>query len=1371
MRVFLWYLLLALCYSINLQAQSYTADIQHISAEDGLSNRFVNTIIEGSNGFMWIGTDYGLNRYDGYEFKLYTAENSNLTSNIVRAIYEDKNQRLWLIHNHTYPEYLQNNIDILDLKTNQIHSFEDFFKNAPFRPENIHSLYSDVEKNIWICTKEGKIYSYQNNRFKFVFLLQEQVGSKFIQMNSQFLWMYSWEKGLLKINKQGKVIKTYPNDPLQGHRPERNKYLDTIAGKKAVEIQKFFHKDIYKNNLYLYIVNPTDSLMWYADFTGSFFVFRPQKGILVDLQKQLESSFTYKTPWIIDVYFDSKNKAWVATHDGVFIITLKKNKFKNLFPDSDKNHSTRDIIEDDYGAIYVNTHEEKIVINPNNKSIKKYKHTKNQWISITKGQLGNIWYGDHFSGIEKYDPFTKKSQSYLYPVDSLTKDYNLTQWGILCDYKGRIWIGSNQGLQYFDPKTAHYHKFERYNRFPQLRKSTIYHLREDSKGIWISASTGLYRLEFDKGITARYATDEKKPYRIPYDHLMHYFQDHESIYWLATNGGGLIRFDPKTGQSRQFTTADNLSSNIIYAVYEDDYGKLWLPGNYGLMQFDKKNYRVNTYLKSDGIAHNEFNTISHYQAADGKLYFGGLAGVTVFDPKDFRSKETIDIPLRITECKVLNKKTGILADKTSSVANTNQLVLTPSDKSFSVTFSLLNYEGIRQNSYAYKIEGFDTEWTSLKENTLRIAGLPYGSYTIHIKGQGAKGQWSRNQLAIAIDVNKPFYLKNWFILLVTLSLILIIYGVFYWRLQSHKQARIRLQTMVKERTKEIQQQKNKIEEDKNTIEQQATKLRELDKVKSRFFANISHELRTPLTLILGHIGILERENYGAITQKVASSLSVSKQNSQRLLKLVEEILDLSKLESGQLQLHEKTVAFYPIINRVYDMFRSYAAQKKLKLSLNYKLSKDVIIELDENKFEKVLTNLLSNAIKYTDSGSIQLEVDEIENPGKQLQLKIIDTGRGIHANDIPHIFERFYQSEQPNATTEGGAGIGLALAKELTELMGGTLSVQSQYGEGSTFCVTLPKKVYLQGPTTENHAKGKGTDTAIPVVQEKVHITETIPVEVPLSSEPGLDTKSTITQKEHTVLVVEDHDDMRRFIVSILEGYYHVHTAVDGIQALELLNKSKDLPDLILSDIMMPHMDGFALLEKIKSDPDRCNIPIVMLTARAAQEDRLQALTIGVDDYLTKPFDEKELLVRMRNLLVNYNERKKWQQAPQDPSAKVVPDITFEKQPESWKKEWLQQAEDIVKREITNYKYKVSDLAAEMLVSERQLRTKMKQVTGLSPNQFIREIKLQKARLLLENNNKSTIAEIAYAIGFDTPEYFSKVYENHFGKRPTTYFE
>ncbi|MCB0375796.1 MAG: hypothetical protein KDD04_07750, partial [Sinomicrobium sp.] len=497
-----------------------------------------------------------------------------------------------------------------------------------------------------------------------------------------------------------------------------------------------------------------DLIWWHQiEDTNLFLVLHPREGIVMDLQDKIKDRLTYGRPQITDIYFETAERTWVATEDGIFIITLKKNRFKKLLFNKSKKYSTRGIVADRSGTLYVNSYLGRTNIYPykdtviyRDEEIRRYR------LSAFRDRYGNLWFGGEQESIECYNPSKQERHYYVY---SDTSEIRSSQWSIIRDKKDRVWIGTGSGLYYLEPEKNLYRKFDHYNNFTQLGESTIYHLHEDEKGIWIATASGMYLLEHDKGITRRYAIEENPPFHIPYNYILHFHRDASGIFWLATKGGGLIRFNPQDGSSRQFTTADGLSNNTISAVYEDDYGKLWMPSNYGLMQFDKETYRVNTYLKGDGITHEEFNIASHYRADDGLMYFGGLSGVTVFNPADFNEENPVSAPLHITHCQVLNGKTGALSDKTAAVTTSASLALSPSDKSFVVDFALLNYENSKQNSYAYMIERLDKEWTTIGANSLRINALPYGSYVLRIRGKSIKGQSSANQLAIVILVNKP----------------------------------------------------------------------------------------------------------------------------------------------------------------------------------------------------------------------------------------------------------------------------------------------------------------------------------------------------------------------------------------------------------------------------------------------------------------------------------------------------------------------------------------------------------------------------------------------------------------------------------------
>ncbi|MEM9685336.1 MAG: ATP-binding protein, partial [Bacteroidota bacterium] len=1308
------------------------ADVRRLSVEDGLSNRFVTSIHKDNRGFMWISTRYGLNRYDGYEFKHYTKGNSTLTTNNIDYIYEDSQQQFWLVQQSNTKMV----VDILNPHTGRIQNFDTLFKTlAPFKAEMIRSVYSNA-KTLWITTASGKLYRYKNNRFEHVFTTSKPIRGIFFA-GKDFLWMFYSRSDILQTltgldlkTGTSKTFEVYDRLLFTGmdatrnlwlFQPEEKIFLKVYWEKQLVEpatvlppeLPDFASSITFSEKHYL---NPPDHFIWWLSGAEDFYTGFPvawhlKEKVGYDFKEKITPLLTYgNTPVIHDAYFDTEDRLWLATQDGVFILGLKKNNFTTITATNGENYSARNIVEDLNGMVYVSNYSGGLRLHPEKGIVKR----KRPGIGLTaKDGLGNIWFIGKDSRIEKYDPVSGKSRYYSYEVTS--DQYLMKQWTLMSDTKGHIWIGSSQGLYILEPETVRFQEFTQYNSFIKLKDSDIYHLQETEEGIWMAASSGLYLLEPGKGITTRYSSEQVPPYYIPYDDILHFHRDSEGIFWLATKGGGLVRFDPKDGSTRQFTTEEGLSNNIIYAVYEDDYGKLWLPSNYGLMQFDKKTHRVTTYLKSDGIAHNEFNTSSHYQGSDGKLYFGGLAGVTIFHPKNFVTEDPISTPLRITRCRVLDGETGVLTDKTAAAIR-GILELFPSDKSLLLEFALLNFKNTQGNSYTYMIEGLDTDWTPIRTNSLRINALPYGKYILRIKGKGIGGEQSANVLHIALRVHKPFYLKNGFILSCVVVLILLVYGIFRWRLQNLKRVKLRLQKTVRQRTREIQRQKDKLEE--------------LNTTQSRWFNNIAHELRTPLTLIHGPIQQLLKKDSPAFEEDT-QTIQLAGKNTRSLLRLVNEILDVSRLDSNRLELNRTPARLSPLVRDAAAQFEAFAQQKGVTLTSH--ILHDPELYVDKERIRNILVNLISNALKFTHVGgnvTIALQYEA----GKDVTITVADTGDGIPEKDLPHIFERYFQVSDPSRINLGGAGIGLSLALELARLHGGDLSVESHLGEGSTFTLSLPQSLVCS------------TSKSV-----------TMPVVVTLPDSPNTSASSSEDRQDKPlILLVEDHPDMRQYIRGGLEKNYRMAEAGNGLEALDYLKRAT--PELIISDIMMPRMDGITLAKTLKEDEYLKHLPFITLTARSGEADKIAAFRIGIDDYLTKPFNPEELEARVANLIRNYRVRRTVSHT--DPGEMTTP---------GYQNTILTALKEVVLSHLEDYTFTAEDLATSQNMSLSSLRRFLKKATGLSPGQFIREIRLQQARRLLEATQYSSVAEVMYAVGFEKASYFTRLFTERFGKNPSEY--
>ena len=933
-------------------------------------------------------------------------------------------------------------------------------------------------------------------------------------------------------------------------------------------------------------------------------------------------------------------------------------------------------------------------------------------------------------------------------------------WSMYAEADDRLWIGHSDGsYALLDPPSV------MRGRLPSERTVdfNIYQFYPaDAQSMWAITTEGLYTLDRRTGaILDHYHARGKDRYRLPVSDLRHLHRDRtDGSYWLAT-GEGLVHWYPDRDSTYHYTFADGLSNEHVHAVYEDDYGHLWLPSDNGLMKLRKATRRIVTYTEREGVAYNEFNRLSHYQHPDGTLLMGGVRGLTYFHPRDFADDTTsTDIPLELTEVLRYDEEAAAFLSHTREVVSTGTLRLPPSAPSARVEFVLLDFDDAADKQYAYQIEGLDDGWLYQRENSVRLNNLPYGSYTLRVRAQTADGVWSDRMLALRIEVPRPWYAQPWLYGLLVLLIAGAGYAFYLRRTYQLRKRQRELESLVAARTQDLRQERDKIsvqadqlQRQSDTLQVQAEELkaqaeaiRSLEQLKSRFFTNISHELRTPLTLILGPLATLLR-NPGERSHD-ERLLRFAQRNAQSLLRLVNEILDLSKLESGKLPIAERPVVLHRHLQQLLSQFHSFALSNQVRLSVQLDIPEAMAILLDVSKFDKILTNLLSNALKYTPEGrTVSVAVEELDSG--ELQLAVADQGPGIHPNDLPHIFDRFYQSEHTEHTVGGGSGIGLALSSELSAMMGGELWVESPPGEGATFFYRFPKRVVAEPtPSTGDAALDIAVQPDTPVLPK------------PTDARP----------RTARLLIVEDSIELRHYLELVLSDY-PVMAVEHGEQALAALDRAHTAGepyDLILSDLMMPVMDGMTLLERVKRDERFWHLPFIMLTARAGIDTRLSALRLGIDDYLTKPFVDAELLLRIDALLENVR-RRATPLSIADTTNSSTPEATQAEPVPTTSREdlrWLRELEQAVYDHIEDSRLSVAWLAELMQVSRRNFQRQVKVMTGLSPREYLKEARLQYARRQLEGGTDLTITELARRVGYSTPHYFRQVYEQHFGILP-----
>ncbi len=853
--------------------------------------------------------------------------------------------------------------------------------------------------------------------------------------------------------------------------------------------------------------------------------------------------------------------------------------------------------------------------------------------------------------------------------------------------------------------------------------------------IWIASLNGLWKIEQPSGKV--FHLNEKNG--LSNNQVICIYENNDGKIWIGMLNGGLQIYDPESGALQLINESNGLSNNSVVGILEDEDGDKWVSTFSGITVLSNEGEILFKVQEKDGISHQEFNRFSYHKLEDGRLIFGAVSGINVLEPQKIKAVLTQkdSIQLYFTEIRFFDKKLSKDTLKRGQFETIQQIILPATHRYLSLDFSLSDYTHAQNSSFAYQLikqedlnskNRADSSWISIGNNSfLTLNDLPEGQYSILIRGTDHKGQHINNVLRIPIKVKEFFYKTWWFYMLCTLPLLL---GVFIWsrRLVTEKK---RLEIEVKKRTHQIQL-------DKKLIEQQASKLQELDKVKSRFFTNISHEFRTPLTVISGMADQLE-------DQEKAKSLI--KRNSESLLNMINQILDLRKLEVSKLQLDLVQGDIITYLKYITESFSSLADTKGVQLQFSTD-PEELIMDYDPEKFLRIVSNLLSNAIKFTPQGG-KIDIRASLDTSTTLSLEVKDTGIGISKEQLPYIFDRFYQGSHNQKSNEGagGTGIGLALTKELIKLMNGQIIVESSQehsspDRGTTITIYLPIKRKAE------------------MVKEEVLLSDQIAksIQSQIANSNGLQPNPIVNGDKTlpNLLIVEDNPDIVQYLITCLQDQFQLDFAKHGQEGIEKAFEVS--PDIILSDVMMPVKDGFELCQTLKLDQRTSHIPIVLLTAKADIESRIEGLERGADAYLAKPFNKKELLVSLQKLIEirqRLQERYRVQEALQpsnDPAIQI-------------EDAFITKVRKAVEQNIDNEKFGPNELAKSLGMSRSSFFAKIKALTDRSPALYIRSIRLHRSKSLLKNTDLN-ISQIAYEVGFEDPNYFTRCFSQEFGISP-----
>ncbi|WP_185731487.1 hybrid sensor histidine kinase/response regulator transcription factor [Larkinella rosea] len=1372
------------CCSILANAQQFAASVKHYGPENGLSHREVNAIFQDRQGMMWFGTKFGLNRFDGKTFTTFTKERNGLDFDDIQSIAQDADGLLWLMGAHG-----QARMTLFNPLTGTAVSFEKKFNTY------LSTSCLDVPQRV-LGSANGTIFfsncqpailgSYSpDSGLRLVPLPQFKKLSVFRVTAHNTVWAVADANQLIEVATDGRILHRIqqPESALAPCFGQRNAGVEFVYFVPAAaidpgdknQVDHYYSVDELGNQHLLprSVQQPQSKFLFPVyypfDRTGLIWdgsrLWHPAKGVVLDVTSQLSGEAVTNRSF----FCDQNGWLWLGTSFGVYQVKVTQNHFRRLFYDESNSG-------DNVAAIRgITTRGDQVYAN-----LEKFGLFST---TLTGGSTRSLYGQPTFAGMTGlvdngagkliagikgqlvfYDLRTHTYTLSKLPFNTIRKPVsdpnavpefptNASVW-TLAPYRNGQWIaGGRTGLWFVQATSGQLTAFTQYNQFPELAQAHVLHIAADRQGtIWLGSNAGLYVVDPAKGITARYWSGGKGGFYLPADNFQHFYQDAKGIYWLATANAGLIRWDRRNNHFRQFRRSEGLSNDNIYAVYPDRRGNLWMSSDYGIMRFDTVRQTARTYFVQDGITHNEFNRISHFQDKTGRIYFGGLNGITAFDPRDFEvEKPPILLPLRVVSFRQFDQNINQIVDKTADLNQTHQITLRPGDQTAVLDFAMLNFADAEKNVYTYQFKGLDNAWTHQAESSLRLGNLPYGTYQLLIKGQASNGQWSANTLTIPIEVLRPFYLQIWFIILTVLLLITGIRGWLRWRIWNHEQEQKRLQNEIRLATAQIEQ-------DKGVIEQQAGMLQRLNETKSRFFANISHEFRTPLTVILGMTSELKRKQSEETGRR---EMDLIERNGTNLLRLINQILDLSKLEAGEMRLQPIRADLVRFCQYVAEPFHSLAAQKNSQLHVQSDVE-TLETDFDPDKLQDILSNLLSNALKFTSAGgriefrlttqknreyADNLTYYEAVSPtlhknDSWIFLSVRDSGPGIETEQMPRIFNRFFQVDSPMPVSEtGGTGIGLSLVQELVGLMNGGLAVRSRPGQGTEFIVQFRRT--HQAPLAE-----------LPSAQPAIINRD----QLEITSEPA--------GEKPVLLLVEDNEDVAAYIRSCLGETYYLLRAENGQAGIN--QAFEKIPDLILSDVMMPvqagpQKDGFQLVDELKNDSRTSHIPIVLLTARAAVSDRLSGLRRGADAYLTKPFQRDELLIVLQNLLQS---RRVLQAHYSQLALKTGPSAPEETA--SLEAVFLQKLRAAVEEQLDRTDLSIDEICQRLRMSRSTLHLKLVALTGLSTTRYIRALRLNKAKELLTSSDLN-IAEVGYAVGFEDAKYFSRVFSEEFGVSPGQY--
>ncbi len=1310
-----------------------------ITTNEGLSHNTVYAITQDHKGFLWFGTREGLNRYDGQHIITYyaTGENtSGLLSNHITALEASRDHKLLV----GSPEGLLSYDWVLQE-----------FSEITYQGSGLGSvnrIFVASDSATYICTNRGlfvKVMGSAEPRL----LVPDLNVTNMIEYKRGVFWISAVHR-LLMINQFGEIIKEYtslknstgediPLSNLSSLYKDRRGSV-WVASRRYGLFQYDAQKDVFYPVFKQHEFNPLEvnivrtvcedagGRLWIGTETG-LFIYDPQKNTYERHTQSFQAgSAALNDKAIYSIYRSRENIMWVGTYfGGVNMAHPRQKGFKQLKPDggvrSLSGKAVSDIMEDEDGNLWIAT--EDGGVNTWNRASDTFTYLRNRpgsgGLNVDNVHClykdgDDVWIGTFLGGLNKYSITTGRVTTYTArPSSDLPLRYNMV-YAIHKSQNGRLWIGSQGGLGIFDEAKGYPVPFR-----PEIfRDKFVYEIYEDSRqGLWICVmnSTRLYYYHpgTDKISVYEYTNGGR---RKGHPGVISALEDSKGRMWFGTVDRGLLLWNEDDQSFTSYGMDQGLPNHYVYGILEDARGRLWVSTNKGISKFDVEGGTFSNYDISDGLPSNQFNFKSAFKDRNGFMYFGSINGLCYFHPDSIVADNTLP-KVYLSDIKLFNQsipiENGGILEKHVDAANT--LEFKYSENVITLGFASINHTTPGKMKYAFILKGFEKNWNEVdSRQSATYTNLSPGQYTFRVKAANGEGVWSDEIRELGITILPPFWMTHWAMVVYGLLII----GMFwayrgFLNYRNREKMAVQLERLEKEKIQEINQH------------------------KINFFTYITHEFKTPLTLIMASIDrfLMDR----SVTEEETSGYRSIRRNARRLHFLVDQLMEFRKVETDHAMVNYVKGDMVLFLRDTFQAFAPLFHQKNIEYHFNTTMD-SMITFFDDDKLEKIVTNLVSNAVKYTtEGGAVELEA-LFSQDNNSVDIIVSDTGAGIDEKEIEDVFTSFYQAEL-GKSTRSGSGIGLALVKSLVEFLKGQISIESSTYHGTEIRVSLPL----------THTIDREVDFISG--NKNINLDHEFPAGVPISGEVQAHEGASACK----LLIVEDNPEIRSFLHGYLGQKYKTVRAGNGREALGKV--TTDIPDVIISDVMMPEMDGLELCRRVKEDINTSHIPVILLTAKTTMENRLEGLDAGADAYINKPFSLAELEFSIKNLLDSRNSIKN--HFLKFGSLEEV-DVTMNNRDQ----EFLLKLSRIVEENLENSSFNITEFTKQAGVSRSLLHLKLKKLANLSASEFIKAIRLGKAGELLRKTDL-TVSEVAYKVGYSDPNYFSRSFKEFYKVNPTEY--